>query len=979
MRKTTIISAAFALLMGCGMLTQSCAKSETYDTLKEEFKNPDDKYGIDVWWLWLNSYVSQDALTRELHAMKDRHFHGFTIYDVGGHDQRGNKGLPMGPMFGSEEWNGNMLHALRTADSLGLKASLVIQSGWNLGGPMVTPDDMAKHVIFSRTDITGGKTCEALLPVPQKALFDWYRDIAVLAFPLTDKSANGIADLNHKTANAELGMSSPNSSFLLFNEKGAQMEKTWTAPLDRILDISDRMDADGKLNWNAPEGDWAVIRIGYSPTGALVSTSSYNWGGKALDHLNASKLDNYWYGTVAPVIGAAKEFIPGTLQTIETDSWEAGGMNWTDDFREHFIEYRGYDPVKYLVTAAGLVVDSEDATGAFLADWRKTVADKIATEHYRHLADLAHESSLLTMPESAGPHSGPFDGIRNYGFNDVLMSEFWAPSPHRPNPENRFFVKQASSAAHIYGKKIVNAEAFTSIGRDWNYTFWKEQKPAFDHEICSGMNRICLQPFCSSPTEMGYPGAQFFAGTYMDCRNTWWDCSGPMFDYFRRVQFLAQNGSFVADVLYYYGDHIPNVYPLKEADMAGAMPGFDYDVTDETILLQLECRDGKVCTPSGMEYKVLALPENQVLSLEALEKVAELVKSGASVIGRKPLYLVSLKGGSEAQDRFKSISDEVWGADGSVSGSHRFGKGSVNWGMSSRDYLISKGEQLDFNVNDYTAASGQKSAERSEGFDYIHYIVEGKDVYFISNQKEETREVLCTFRVSGRQPESWDPLTGETAVLEAFSQERGLTSIPLKFDECQSAIIVFDRKISKSSRGGASVNWDLPSSSKELTGNWSIAFDTKFGGPAGTVNTDVLFDFTTSEVPEIRYFSGFAEYTLPFDLDGVPTGRQTLSLGTVLDVGMASVTLNGRELGTAWTKPFRFDVSGQLKEKGNILKVKVVNSWYNRVAGEEMHPEMPRYTKTNIVLGHNYLGQSTSEIPLSPSGLIGPVVIETFE
>ena len=938
----------------------------TDNSLKEGFLDPDDSYGIDVWWLWHNSYVSQDAMSREMHAMKDRHFHGFTIYDTGGQNQRGNRNLPCGPMFGSDEWNGNMLHALRPADSLDMKVSLVIQSGWNLGGPMVVPDDMAKHVVFSKTQITGGKRFEGILPVSERVQFGWYKDIAVIAFPLKERTANGIASLSYKTSNAELGMSSPNSSFLLFNEEGAGLEKTWAAPVEEIIDVSDRMDADGKLTWDVPEGEWALVRVGYSPTGAKVSTSADNWGGYAIDHLSSPILDTYWNGTVQPVLDAAREFIPGTLQTIETDSWEIGGMNWTDDFREHFIDYMGYDPVKFLVTAAGLVVGDEQTTSAFLADWRKAGADMIATRHYKHLAELAHADQLLTMPESAGPHSGPFDGIKNYGYNDVLMSEFWAPSPHRPNPENKFFVKQASSAAHIYGKKIVNAEAFTTIGKNWNDTFWKDQKSAFDHEICSGMNRICVHGFATSPTEMSLPGAQSFAGTYFDSRNLWWEYSGPMMDYFRRVQYLAQNGRFVADVLYYYGDHIPNVYPLKEADMAGAMPGFDYDVTDETILLQLECRDGMVCTPSGMSYKVLALPPHQALSLEALEKVASLVSDGASVVGRKPLYLVSLKGGPEAQQRFKALSDEIWGGEDSASGSAGYGKGVVAWGVTSREYLLSKGLAEDFSVKG-----------SSEGFDYIHYVIDGKDVYFVSNQKEEERKVSCTFRVCGRQPELWDALTGETAELKAFRQKDGLTEIPLKFDPCGSAIIVFDRKISKTAAGGASSNWEEPVSTMELKGEWTIAFDPASGGPEEKVITDRLFDFTTSDVPEIRYYSGFAEYTLPFDLDEVPASC-SLSLGKILDSGMASVSLNGKDLGITWTAPFRLDVSGLLKEKGNVLKVTVVNSWYNRVAGEEMHPDMPKFTRTNVSLAHDYLGNSIDEIPLSPSGLIGPVTIETY-
>lgn len=930
-----------------------------------EFANPGDEYGIDVWWLWHNSYVSKTSMTKELSSMKDRHFHGFTIYDTGGHNQRGNEDLPVGPCFGSAEWIGNARHALNVADSLGLAASLVIQSGWNLGGPDVAPEDMSKHVVASMTKICGGQDVRVNLPAPENK-FGWFKDIAVLAFPLVDQSADCISKLSYRTCDKELGMSTPDARYLLFKDDDCEKNKAWVAKVPDIVDVSQYVSESDTLCWDAPMGDWMILRIGYAPTGAKVSTSSDNWGGYAIDHLNSRALDNYWATSVAPVLDSLSDFIPATLQTIETDSWEAGGTNWTDDFREKFYQNCGYDIVKYLPCAFGYVVENENTTLSFLADWRKTIGILMAEEHYAHLADLAHQYGLQTMPEAAGPHAGPFDGIRNYGHSDILMSEFWAQSPHRPLDVNRFFVKQASSAAHIYGKDIVNAEAFTTIGKNWNDLFWHDHKPAFDREICAGMNRICIHSFASSPEEMGIPGAQSFAGSYFDSRNTWWDWSSPVFDYFRRVQYVVRQGKFCADVLYYYGDHVPNVYPLKSADMAGAMPGYDYDVTDETVLLTLSVKKGLIYTPSGMEYRVLVLPDHRTLSMQALLKIEELVQAGATVIGARPLHLVSLVGGQEAQAMFESISKEIWGESESLEGEHIYGKGKVVWGVSARAYLLAAGVAPDFSIVEDPA---------QEEFDYIHYKVGDADVYFISNQKDTPVEATCSFRLNGKRPEIWDALTGGIKYADTYYDDASRLCVPLHFDPCGSLFVVFDRRCSWKTKPYGGVR-DIKTR-RTITSPWELSFSEEYDGVLEVIQIDTLKDICTFADPRIKYYSGPISYHTVFEYQ-ISAKEQYLTLGDVLDVGITDVVLNGIELGTTWTKPFRYDVTGIVRNGENVLDVCVVNSWYNRVAGEEMNEDLQKITNTNINLSHDFRGRPLDTTPLSASGLMGPVEIIEF-
>jgi len=938
----------------------------------ESFRNPSPESGVNCWWWWLNGNVDAEAITSDLEAMKEKGFQGAVIFDAGGHNQRGNRDVPAGPRFGSPEWTDLFVFALDEAERLGLEMSFNIQSGWNLGGPVVTPEHAAKYLTYSEKRISGGGEADVILAQPESAE-GFYKDIAVLAVPLDAEkvSPEPVHYLEQKLSIHELGGSAPDCRFLLDNgaKDGREPDDEDTVFIvshDDIADVSSSMDAAGRFRWDAPEGEWAILRFGYTCTGAEVSTSSDTWKGLVLDYLSTDAIDFYLEKVVEPILIASGHHVGAALKYMETDSWECGGMNWTDRFIDDFLELNGYDILPYLPAAAGYVVDDMASTHAFLADFRKTVGYDVAHNHYGRFSDYAHSHGMGILPESSGPHAGPFDGVRNYSFSDIVMSEFWAPSPHRPRDSDRFFLKQASSAAHIYGKKIVGAESFTTIGPHWNDEIWSSQKPAFDHEICAGLNRVYFHTFTCSPQEMGLPGQEYFAGTHINPRLTWWDAAGGFIDYMHRVQSVVQGAQFCGDVLYYYGDHIPVIYPYKHSDMAGCMPGFDYDVTCEDALLSLYADAfGNICTLSGMKYRVLVLPDHKVLSLAALEKVEELLRGGATVLGPKPECCVSLKGGAQARERFFSLADSIWG-EAAGQGAKEYGEGTVVWGARAGEYLLSNGIRQDFSVAQDPGL---------ENFDFIHYRSHGCDIYFISSFEDEERMVNCTFRVSGKAPELWDAMDGSIREAGEFSQENGCTTIPLRFEPCGSAIVVFDRKISADACGDGSRNYDDYSICKSLEGPWNVAFDPRRGGPESTV-LDTLSDWTLSADEGIRYYSGPAVYSCSFDFDADTDGqRYFIALGSVKDAGMASVSVNGKKMGTVWTKPFRLEITGALRQGKNDISIEVINSWYNRVAGDQLNPDGTHFTSTNINLAVDYRGRPAATIELSPSGLLGPVDI----
>lgn len=765
-----------------------------------------------------------------------------------------------------------------------------------------------------------------------------------------------ISNLTAKSGARELGGSAPDCRFLLNDSPSVEGEED--TRLENIIDITGKVSKDGSLKWNAPAGKWTVLRIGYTPTLAHVATSSDNWKGHVLDYLSKDVFDRYWKKTVEPLLKKAGPMAGTVLKQLETDSWECGGMNWSPGFAKEFRRYNGYDIVKFLPVVAGKIVESRAASNAFLADLRKTIAHLVSENHYRTFAENAARYNIGIQPECSGPHAGPVDGITNYSHSDIVMSEFWSPSPHRPAPYNRFFVKQASSAAHIYGKQFVGAESFTTLKKPhWAVELWNDLKPAMDFEFCEGLNMIFFHTFTCSPKEMGVPGQEYFAGTHVNPQVTWWDKSDAFMDYIKRMQTVLQNGKFVADVLYYYGDHVPNIAVNKGFNQAGSLPGYDYDVTNEEVLLQLKVCDSKIIVPGGVQYRLLVLPDHKVLSLAVLEKVEKMLKQGATVIGPKPERFVSLVGGKTAQQKFHKLAEKLWGDRPAEIGSKRIGKGLLVWGKTSREFLQSQNIAFDFEVI---------GIEKQEDYQYIHYTIDDADVYFVCNQTKQSQAVDCTFRVTGKQPELWDPVTGEITKAGAFRQAKGLTVIPMEFDPYGSSFVVFRESISAAKQGTASSNYPVLKTVKEVQGPWQVGFDTEWGGPK-SVEFKTLTDWTKHADKGIKYYSGEAVYTNTFELKPLGGKRYWLQLNEVVDAGIASVKLNGNDIGITWTTPFRIEMTDAVKAGPNKLEITVVNTWQNRLIGDRGKDQKDRFTKTNIKIRNDW--------NLRPSGLLGPVEI----
>ncbi len=949
--RSVLLSGALLILGAVGrVLPAARAEAPANDLLSAGFETPPDSAKLRAYWWWLNGNVTRESITRDLEQMKAKGFGGAILCDAGGADQFNNGPVPHGPTFFSPEWRALYRHTLHEADRLGLELSLNILSGWNVGGPTTPAADAVKQLVWSETSARGPSTFSAALPEPKHAADPFYRDVVVIAFPTPAPGRPAHAPIQHLAEKAmieALHFSAPDTTLLLQDVAPQPGEEDASAA--QVVELTAKLAADGTLRWDVPAGEWTILRFGYTiPRRGKVSTSSDGWKGYALDVLDRAAFRRYWDELVEPLIADAGPLTGRTLKYLHTDSWEIEGYTWTANFRAEFAQRRGYDPVPFLPVFAGRIVESRPASNRFLNDFRKTLGDLAVDNHYRPFAEWAHQHGLEIHPESGGPHAVPIDAQRCLGQDDAPMSEFWAWSwTHRIGDQNRFFVKQPASAAHTYGKPLVVAEGFTSIGPHWQETLWDNLKPAFDHATCEGMNRLVWHAFVCSPAAMGIPGQQYFAGTHLNPNVTWWDKSAPFFTYLNRVQFMMQQGRFVADACYYYGDHVPNFARLRSSDPAHIGPGYDYDViTEEALLTRLSAKDGNLVLPDGMSYRVLVLPNETSISPPVLRKVKELVEAGATVIGPAPQESSTWQDHAAADAEVTTLAAALWNADPARS--------RVIADRTAREVLLAHGVKPDF---EYTGGG------KDTAIDYIHRRIDHTEIYFVANRGKAPESIQAVFRVSGLAPELWDPVSGVRRFADAYAGADGRTTMPLDFSPCGSWLVVF-REPAAAHPATARSNSAVYEPRQTLAGSWDVHFDPRWGGP-DHARFEQLVSWTMRPEPGIRFYSGTACYRQVFDVVPALAGKPLLlDLGAIRE--LASVRLNGENLGIVWAPPFRVALKNTLKPRGNVLEIEVVNFWPNRIIGDQSLPEDRRLTRTNI-------RQLTATTPLIDSGLFGPV------
>lgn len=959
-------TAWLALVLACGLgpapawgadeSGRAAAPAVLAAELARDFRAPPDAAKPWAYWWWVKGNVTQEAITRDLEQMKQKGFGGLLLFDARGYHEDHTAMPPSRMDFMSPEWRRMFRFAVSEAGRVGLSMSVNLSScAGALRGPWQVGDDAPKKLVWASVEWEGGKRSRVELPRGP-----WGRswDVAVLAARHPDPAPGN------------------------------------TPVAVEVVDLTDRVDAEGKLAWEAPEGRWTLFRFAC----ALMEGHEND-----VDILSPSAVEGHFQRMGKALLEDAGPWAGKTLTHFYSVSWEGATPTWTLGLEQHFQRYRGYNLRPWLPVLAGMTVKSRERSDRFLRDYHRTLSDCFMDHCYGRLRGLCGEAGLKWHSESGGPWDRKLanfkhaDQLAFLGRNDMPQGEFWYPE--------RAINRPAAIAAHIYGRPLAASEAFTHMRPHWS-VYPALLKPLADAAFCDGVNLFIWHTFTCSPPEFGKPGIEYFAGTHLNPNVTWWEQSHAMLAYLARCQRLLREGKFVADVCCYTGDS-PYLHWGRGLEWCSKPSlvlgkGYAFDLLNTEVLLdRLAAEGGRLVLPDGMEYRLLVVDlADETAPPEALEKIAGLAKAGATVVlgKRRPERAPGLKDHPACDEQVRRLANELWGEAGQSPGRRKLGKGWIVTGTSMDEALGSAGIAPD-----------------CEGpWDYIHRRAPGLDIYFLAGQGEAD----CTFRVQGKEPELWDPSTGQIRDAVCWrAPQPGRTLVPIHLAENGSVFVVFRRPAEPrhlvSVRGpqqGIQIEgrddkaawlslWrqgryvlrsaadrelavqadDLPEP-VALAGPWQVSFPPGWGAPASAV-FDRLVPWNEHAQQGIRFFSGTATYRKSFSLSA-PQARSLvrLQLGEVKHV--AEVRLNGTPLGVVWSAPWSVDLTGVVKPGANQLEIDVTNVWVNRLVGDAGLPEAKRFTKTHVRREPDYPGRYAhlrgyaASDPLAPCGLLGPVRLE---
>jgi hypothetical protein len=984
---------ALFLLVSCSCLSINAQSAHftPVDTLGSGFKTPPLSARPRVWWHWMNGNVSKEGITADLEWMKRVGIAGAQVFDVG----VGTPQVVDHPIhFMTPEWKEAFRHAGAECSRLGLEMAMQSSGGWaESGSPWVRPQHAMKRVAFTDTLIRANSSLSVPvhLPLPPdlyigKDGVPFYVDIKIVAIPVP--KGRKLAEVVNLAEKAQYRLTHPDGQ----REPTPLIDAAYTIEPTKVIDVTSRLKPDGSLDpWPTKQEDsqdWLIIRIGYTLTGKHARAATAYSDGLEVDKLSAKHVREYIADYIGRLKSALGPAFGKNFQYLLMDSWEVGTANWTEDMIPEFTRRRGYDPAAYLPVLAGYVVGSPEISDRFLWDFRRTIADLVADAHYGVISGYVTSQGLKGVYAEAPGVECPTtaDGLQAKGRVAIPMGEFVLEPWKLPGGRetNRADLKEAASAAHIYGKPLAGAEAFTTTETDpWAQSF-HDLKPYADWAFSLGINRMVIHTSAQQPfaDDRHKPGVTLGgAGQNYNRNNTWAEQSVAFNTYLSRCSYLLQQGHFVADVLYYYGEDAPVVVPYWKATEPHLPAGYDCDWINTEVLLQAKVINHQIILPSGLGYRVLVLPSDLIhLRLPVIQKLKELVKAGAILVAPHPSTSPSLMDYPAGDDSIRQIDTDVWGPYGGIQRYHQkeghpFGKGIVYSGFSLEEVFYDEQIEPDFR---------HTSPNLDDTIVWIHRQTADADIYFVANQQPHPVDLTASFRVINKKPEFWDPSTGDITPA-AYNIGLSNTTVPLHLDPRGSLFVVFRKPAMRSTQTMVPPTESLLTT---LSGPWQLAFPPDWGAPPSAM-FDSLISWTEVKQDGIKYFSGTATYSQAFTL---PSNRSTarsktrkdkriemeasalekdknkkivLDLGTVKEI--AEVFVNGQPLGIYWKPPFRVDITAALKPGLNVLEIKVTNLWPNRLIGDEQ-PSAKKYC-------FSLIKPFTKDSPLLPSGLLGPVKI----
>ena len=894
-----------------------------------EFKNASMRDKPWCYWWWVNGHVDKETITADLEAMKEVGFGGCLQFDARGYWEDSNHLLYPKPAceFMDAYWREHFKHAVSEADRLGLEFSANLSScAGRLKGPWYEGKNSPKRLICKITPLESGKLNSLMLLNPDR---EFYWNISTYLVKYDGDAILKPTDwLNGGDGLYSMGVSGGRL------ESDKDVSKNRTAL--EFKDVTKKIDSNNVIDVDIPEGKWALVQF------VCTTMDGHDNDVDVLDKSAVSAFYNRMAGALKSDLGG---LFGKALTHFYSVSWEGAVPSWTLGLEERFDAEAGYSLEDWMPVLAGFTVKSKADSDKFMTDFRRVRNSMFKTNFYRAMIDLAHRDGLLWHSESGGPWwrkpqiFGEADQLDFLGINDMPQGEFWVNPYGKPG---RYMNKPIANAAHIYGRNLVAIEAFTHMEMHWSM-YPALLKPFVDQMFCDGANRVIWHTFTCSPEKFGKPGIEYFAGTHVNRNVTWHKQAAPFLEYIARCQYMLRQGMPVVDFCVYTGD-VPYQHWGQWKDRAGEKStvkiprGYSYDILNNDVLINgAEFENGKLVLPGGMAYKALIVDlDSQLVSPEALEKILELKDAGLPVIcgGTPPTGAAGL---GEDSELVKELGRRLWENP-----------------ITLESFIKNSKLVPDFG---------------GDAFDAVHRSAGGAEIYFIAGDGKINAE----FRASG-VPEIWDAVSGERYSPSSWSASENGTSVVLDLPKNGSAFVVI-----KKAGDGVPKNWQ-PADSKNIEGKWKVEFADNLPEPK-TVDLDRLVSWTELEDFDLKHYSGTATYSKSIFIPKVE-GKIFLDLGEVSAV--AEVFVNGKKCGTAWTYPMAVEITNALKDGENDIKIKVTNTWVNRLIGDAHLEPSKRVTKSNMAL---YKGKRTRTVysgfasgdELQKSGLFGPVCLKTYK
>jgi len=987
--------------------------AETLQSLTYGWLNPTRSYRPHTRWWWPGNAVTEDGITWQLEQMHQQGMGGVEIMTPWGMYAQGNID------YLSREFLDMVNHAIREAGKRDMDVAITFCPGWKFGGFWVPSTQRSKVLTHAWEDVRGPYSYHKELPAykpPLKGHFD-------------------IDPTFHSDAPDENQIVAVVAARII----DEQLDP------DSLTDLTSEA-YDNKLQWKIPEGNWRIMAFRLKYTGEQCATtqnfSRQQW---VVDHFSVDAMRDY-----CDYLGGALYHSSGfefgrTVDTLFCDSFEImvipGTIHWSNAALNDFLVYKSYDLKRYL---PGIWWDIGELT------------PKVRYDVNDFLGWLGLQATFRTFIDWCNSHSIQARIQPYYRFTEELIQGAgMTPRPEMEVTTSRFAVvtdprKAVAAGGHLYGRRIISAEAYTFLHPQRYRTTLEEMKIATDAFLRDGVTQFYNHGYLYSPEMHVAPSRDVPWANRISHWNTWWKYYHCLSEYIARCCFLLRQGEFAADVLVYSPqstvwtekvlfNNERRVMPYGDVGQILVTNGYDFDPVNDDVLQNHAVIADSQIKIRDLSYRFLVLPRTTSVPVATMEIIRQFALEGGFVIAldELPSTSVGLTNCIEHDARVKLIVSELFGPDGSGKVHPRGGQTYYIANYKIPDYetterlfdptsqkqqssppstssqqalIIALKDHLD---PDFTFSGNQPS----NGLTFLHRRLGLDDIYFVTNLQSDASRAIITFRVPGKIPERWDPMTGKIDPVVIYTTSAKGVEIPIDLPPYASTFFLFRSKPPQAHLSEASLEEVRGLSDQQVEGiasrNGEVRITVVENGHSKTASTTVsgipepyviggtwnvmlegyrfekvvqqltrLNSWTDS--PLTKHFSGTGRYTLDFEIPSAYIGQD---LEVILDLGkvceIAEVVLNDRAVGVAWMQPYRLDITGMLKNGMNRIEILVTNTLINYVSGLDSLPEVPddlipHYGETAYIYSEGAKEWKEREKdfhPLPLSGLMGPVRI----